>query len=119
MITATLRLTVSNSTREDIIRLFRSLIEPTRVEIGCVKCALYVDLHDRDTILWLEEWQTHEDLERRLRSQQYKKVLAAFDMSIGEPEIRFDTVAETKGLQVIEEARGSGILPRRPADFDQ
>ena len=90
----------------EIVRLLRSLIEPTRVETGCKHCGLYKDLYDPSVIIWLEEWNTQDDLERHLRSTQYKKILAAFDMSSSQPEIRFDTVVKTEGMQLIADARG-------------
>lgn len=107
LINATLRLMVSNNNKYELVRLLRSLIEPTRVETGCLACSLYEDLHDRNAFIWVEEWNTKDDLERHVRSPQYRKILAAFDMSDGQPEIRFDTVVETKGMQLIEEARGA------------
>jgi quinol monooxygenase YgiN len=91
---------------EEIVRLLRSLIEPTRVETGCISCRLYQDVNDPHSITWVEEWTCKEDLKHHLRSQQYRKILAALDMSDVQPDIRFDTVLETKGMQLIEEARG-------------
>ncbi len=106
MITSTIRITVSDSLNSEIVRLLRSLIEPTRVETGCISCGLYKDLRDPDILIWVEDWDTQDDLERHLRSSQYKKVLAALDMSDVQPELRFDTVVETRGMQLIAEARG-------------
>ncbi len=47
-----------------------------------------------------------DDLNRHVRTQKYKTILAALDMSDAQPEISFDTVVETKGMQLIEEALG-------------
>ncbi len=105
MITSTIRITASESSNGEIVRVLRSLIEPTRVETGCVSCGLYRDLHDSSIIFWLEEWNTQDDLERHIRSPHYKKILAAFDMSNTQPDMRFNTVIETKGMQLIAEAR--------------
>ena len=107
MITATLRLTASKKQVGEIVRMLRSLIEPTRVQSGCISCGLYKDLYDPSVIIWVEEWGTQVDLNRHLRSPQYKKILAAFDMSNSQPEMRFDTVIKTKGMQLIAEARGT------------
>ena len=106
MITSTIRITTSENRGSELIGLLRSLIEPTRVETGCISCGLYKDLHDPNSIIWVEEWNTQDDLERHLRSRQYKKILAAFDMSCSQPDMRFNTVIETKGMQLIAEARG-------------
>jgi quinol monooxygenase YgiN len=106
MITATLRISVSNTKKEEAIRLLRSLVGPTRVETGCISCHLYQEVSDPDVVTWVEQWRTQDDLECHLRSPQYKRILAALDMSDVEPEINFDTVIETKGMHLIEEARG-------------
>ena len=86
--------------------MLRSLIEPTRFETGCLSCSMYRDIQDSSVVIWAEEWKTQKDLEHHLRSPQYKKNLAAFDMSNAQPDMRFNTVVETKGMQLIEEARG-------------
>ncbi len=106
LITSTIRITESETADGEIVRVLRSLIEPTRVETGCLSCGLYKDLHDPSIIIWIEDWKTQGDLERHLRSPQYKKILAAFDMSDSQPDMRFDTVVETKGMQLIADARG-------------
>ncbi len=107
MINALLRIPVSEQNRASITRLFRSLIEPIRSETGCISCRLYREPKDPNVLTWVEEWRTREDLDRHLRSQRYTKILAALDMADAEPEVRFDTVVETVGMQLIEEARSS------------
>lgn len=109
MINAILRIPVSKDNQRKVIQLLRSLIEPTRVERGCISCRLYREIDEDDALTWLEEWDTPEDLRRHLRSPMYKRILTALDMSDAQPEVRFDTVAETRGMQLIEEARGVGF----------
>jgi len=106
LITATLRIRVSKGKKGEVIRLLRSLIGPTRVETGCMSCHLYQDVNDQYAVTWMEQWSSQDDLNCHLRKPQYKRILAALDMSDVQPEIRFDTVVETKGMQLIEEARG-------------
>ncbi len=106
MISALLRIPVSAENKDEIFRLLRSLVEPTRVETGCLSCRLYQELNDPPVLTWVEEWATREDLEAHLRSPKYKMILAALDMADARPEVRFDTVIETMGMQLIEEARG-------------
>jgi quinol monooxygenase YgiN len=101
-----MRITAAEKASGEVIRVLRSQIEPTRVETGCISCGLYMDLYDPSIIVWVEEWKTQDDLERHLNSPQYKKVLAVFDMSETPPDLRFNTVVKTKGLQLIAEARG-------------
>ena len=107
MITALLRIPVSEKRKDEITRLLRSLVEPTRVETGCISCRLYQELRDPCVLTWVEEWESRNDLDRHLRSSRFKKILAALDMAEAEPEVRFDTIAETSGMQLIEAARRS------------
>jgi quinol monooxygenase YgiN len=101
-----MRITAAENANGEVIRVLRSQIEPTRVETGCISCSLYKDLYNPSIIVWMEEWKTQADLERHLNSPQYKKVLAVFDMSSTPPDLCFNTVVKTKGLQLIAEARG-------------
>lgn len=89
-----------------MVRLLRSLIGPTRVETGCISCRLYQEVNNPKSLTWVEEWSTREDLSAHLKSPQYRKILAALDMSDVNPEVRFDTVTETNGMRLIAEARG-------------
>jgi hypothetical protein len=44
-------------------------------------------------------------LARHLRSEDYRLVLAAIEMSQEAPQLHFDTVAVRGGLEVVEAAR--------------
>jgi quinol monooxygenase YgiN len=105
MITATLRINVCEERRADVNKLLRSLIEPTRVETGCLNCRLYYEKDNPNSLTWVEEWKTEGDLRRHVGSPQYRRILAALDMSDVQPEVRFDKVVETTGMQLIAEAR--------------
>jgi quinol monooxygenase YgiN len=107
LITATLRIRVSKGKKEDVVGILRSLIGPTRAKTGCLSCRLYQDVNDEFTVTWMEQWRSQDDLNRHVRTPQYKRILAALDMSNVQPEIKFDTVVETKGMQLIEEALGA------------
>ena len=105
MITATLRVTVPAHRRNEVLDLLRSVIEPTQVEPGCLSCRIYQDLENEEALLFEEEWNTQADLDRHIRSDRYVKILAAIDMSSKPPEIRFNTIARTKGIEAIGAAR--------------
>jgi quinol monooxygenase YgiN len=54
----------------------------------------------------LEElWTSGEDVQRHLRSEKYRKILLVVEMAEESPEIRFDTIAESSGVETIEKAR--------------
>ncbi|MGI9456105.1 MAG: putative quinol monooxygenase [Aeoliella sp.] len=102
---ARLRVVVSTQKRGDVMRTLRSLLGPTQVEPGCLGCHFYQDAQDENVLSFEEEWQSEGDLNRHLRSDQYRKLLAVVDAAAEQPEIRFDRISSTEGIEVIERAR--------------
>ena len=105
MIQASLRIVAPAGKRDEIVRTFRSLLEPTEVKHGCLGCRFYQDVADENALTYVEEWQTQEDLERHLRSDQYRKLLALIDLSTAPPELRFHTISETSGIEYLATVR--------------
>ncbi len=101
MIIATLRMTAPPGKRTEILRTLRPLLGPTRVQPGCLSCRLYRDVEQSNALIWLEEWESQAALERHVRSADYRILLAMLDLSSKPPEIRFDTVAATQGMEMI------------------
>lgn len=62
-------------------------------------------------IAWLDlmfeaMWRSEEDLNHHLRSDEYRKVLLVMEMALKQPEIRFDTISSSRGIETVERARG-------------
>ncbi len=110
MILCTLRLLLSETDRVRVITSLTHLIGWTRVQPGCRACHLLTDIEEPGALVLLEEWETPDHLNRHLRSEDYRRVLAAIELSQGPPEIRFDTVEAAGGIEVVEAARA----PRTP-----
>ncbi len=101
MIIATLRMTAPPGKRTEILRTLKPLLGPTRVQPGCLSCRLYRDVEQTNTFVWMEVWESQAALERRFQSADYRILLALLDLSSQLPEIRFDTVAATQGMEII------------------
>jgi len=76
------------------------------VQSGCRKCDLYQDVEHPEAITLVEEWESQADLDPRLRSEDYRAVLAAIELSQELPLIHFDTVTRRTGLEIVASARG-------------
>jgi hypothetical protein len=50
-------------------------------------------------------WSDEENMERYLRSDEYRQVLLVLEMAMKQPEIRFDTILSSTGIETIERAR--------------
>ena len=53
-----------------------------------------------------EVWRTGEGLDLHLRSEEYRNLLLVLEMALKQPEIRFDTISSSTGIETIEKARG-------------
>jgi quinol monooxygenase YgiN len=107
MILATIRMTMPSRKSGEVLRILRTMAMRCRAEPGCLSCNLYGDLQEKNVLMLEEVWRSKEELELHLRSDEYRNLLVVLEMSLKEPEIRFDTVSSSTGIETIEEARSS------------
>ena len=101
-ILVTLKMTVRPEKRHDLLETIKGMLEPTRVERGCLSYRLYEDIEDRNAFVLLEEWETQQDLERHIRTDNQQRILTLMDLLSRQPELRFNTVSHTTGMDLIE-----------------
>jgi quinol monooxygenase YgiN len=111
MMQATIKMNFSPEKIEGILNILRSIVERTRAEAGCISCSVYLNTEEKTAIVFDNKWRSNEDMQRYLRSEEYKKVLLVVEMANTEPEIRFDTITESSGVETIEKARKKFSLP--------
>lgn len=104
MILATLRMDFIPEKLSEAVHILHSNIERTLAKSGCLGCSVYEDTN-KQHIVYEEKWRNDEDLQRHLRSEDYQKVLLVMEMAITPPEIRFDTIISSSGVETIEKAR--------------
>jgi len=101
-ILVTLRMIVQPERRSDFLETMRGMLEPARVERGCLSYRLYEDVEDRNTFVLVEEWKTQKDIESHIRTDNQRRLLALMDLLSEQPELRFNTVSHTAGMDLIE-----------------
>ena len=106
MVIVTLRMKVPGGKRKDFLDSARMITGPTAVQPGCISCRFYQDLDDPDAVLLVEEWESQEWLDRHIRSDEYRIILSFMELSTKAPEIKFNTISKTDGMEVIEAVRG-------------
>ena len=98
----TLRMIVRPEKRRDLLETMRGMLEPARVERGCLSYRFYEDIEDRNAFVLVEEWKTQKDLESHLRTDNQRRMLALMDLLSAEPALLFNTVSHTAGMDLIE-----------------
>jgi quinol monooxygenase YgiN len=83
----------------------QTLMVSTRLETGCLGCAVRQEERGEWTIRYEEEWETEADLRRRVRSDRFTAILSLMEASQRPPDIQFDFVTITRGLDYVAAVR--------------
>ena len=102
MIIMSLNFSVSTLMKKDVINIFDSMAGSTSVKPGCKKVNLYSDINNDDDVLLILEWNSHKEMEKHIRSEEFRKIMVLMDLSNEAPIIRFNTVSSTMGFELVE-----------------
>jgi quinol monooxygenase YgiN len=105
MVRITIRLLIPLEKQSEALEILGSIIEQTQFELGCISSRIYRGVEDVRAIMLEELWASDEDVQRHLRSEKYRKILLVVEMAEESPEIRFDSIAHSSGVETIEQAR--------------
>ena len=108
MIVGTLRISPAPHRRAEILEVFRATQGPVRAQPGCLACHIYEEQGPEQAVVLIERWESQAALEAHLRSEAYRRVLGAVELSGAPPEISFDYVSSTEGMDLIERSREPG-----------
>ncbi len=105
MIQAFIRIMIPPQKSGEVLGILKPVVGLCEVEPGCLSCHIYSDLQDKSIFLLTQVWRTEEDLNRHIRSDEYLNLLLALELAIKQPEIRFDTISNSTGIETIQKAR--------------
>jgi quinol monooxygenase YgiN len=105
MIHSTLRLTIPPRKMAEALGILTPMAERIKVDPGCLGCHLYMDMLEKNVLMFEQLWRSEEDLKHHLRSNEYRCVLLLMEMGLAPPEVRFNVITQTSGFETIELAR--------------
>lgn len=105
MIISTLKIVLSDLKRDEALDLLRMYLGPLAYQSGCLGCQVYQELDSENNIILIERWVSQAYLDLHLSSGEYKKVLALMEISSAPPEIKFHTVWNSEGIELLEKLR--------------
>ena len=106
MILATIRMTIPPQKRDEALKILRSMAKQCNFHSGCLGCHIYDDVQEDNVLMFEEMWRNEEDLAQHLRSEKYHDMLLVMEMALKHPEVRFNTVSTSTGIETIKKARG-------------
>ena len=74
---------------------------------GCAAFHIYEEQGPDPAVVLVERWDSEAALDAHIRSESYRRILGAIELSAGPPEVCFDHVSASEGMELIE---------RSPAD---
>jgi len=105
MVVGTLRIVPSSDRRPEVLEVLRSIEGPVRAQPGCAGFHIYEE-HDADrAVVLVERWESAFALEAHIRSEAYRRILGAIELCGHPPEVYFDHVSVTEGIELIERTR--------------
>ena len=108
MIIGTIRILPVQRRRADVLEVLRSVQGPVRAQPGCTACQILEEQDPEPAIVFVERWDSQAALEAHLRSEMYRRILGAIELSGGRPDVRFEHVSASEGLELIERLRNPG-----------
>lgn len=107
MIISTIRMALPNEKYNDALKIVRSIAVQSADNPGCLSCSFFSDTEERDVLMVQSIWKSQEDLGRHVRSEDHKKLLSILEVFSKQPEVRFDRVSMTAGIEYIEKIRNT------------
>ena len=106
MVHATIKLLMPRAKIAEAFDILRSVVEQLRSLPGCVGCALYQSVIDPNVIMFEEDWESENDLDRQIASDRYRDILLLMEMASEPPEVKFIPIPESSGMDRIVKIRG-------------
>jgi quinol monooxygenase YgiN len=91
--------------RAQVMEILQGVHDLTEAHPDCLGCWLRDQDEVHDHIRYAEEWATEDGLSEHVRSDLYRRVLAALDLSSRPPEVQFHFSSVSKGMDLIHSLR--------------
>jgi len=105
MILSTLRLFPPRDQRLNVLGILRSVQGPAQALSRCLSSRLFEEDGYDEAILYMEQWESEQELNRHIRSNLYNRILVAAELSRTPPEFDFHYIRESRKLDMIEALR--------------
>jgi len=104
-IRSTIRMLIPLNKQSEALDILISVKAQIQFEPSLISARLYRGVDEVRAIMVEELWENNEGMLRHLNSDVYRQVLYVIEMAEEPPQIRFDTIANSKGFEVIKKAR--------------
>ena len=97
---------------EHALRLLLSVKGEILTKRGCRACDVSTEAADAGVVHYREEWESEAAFREHVRSEEFRRVLIALDLSSEEPRIVVGDLSGHGGMEYLRELRESDPLPQ-------
>jgi quinol monooxygenase YgiN len=90
---------------KELSQTLLAIVSQIRRGKGCMGCDVLRNVEDENRYRLIGKWKSKNDCNNHLRSEEFSVLLGAMNLLQKRPEIRFDVVSSTKGIEEIHKAR--------------
>jgi len=96
---------------EQAVRLLLSTKRDILAKRGCRACDVSTEAADAGVVHYREEWESEAAFREHVRSEEFRRVLIAMDMSSEEPRIVAGNLTGHSGMAYLREFREPNSAP--------
>jgi len=104
-IRSTIRMLIPLNKQSEALEILGNVSAQVQFEPNCISSRLYRGVDEVRAIMVEELWESYPDLLEHLQSDAYRRLLLVIEMAEEPPDIRFETIAHSTGVELIENAR--------------
>jgi quinol monooxygenase YgiN len=93
------------------VRLLLSVKGDILTKRGCRACDVSTEAADAGVVHYREEWESEDAFRKHVRSEEFRRVLIAMDMSSEEPRIVIGNLTGHGGMAYLRELREPDSIP--------
>jgi quinol monooxygenase YgiN len=99
------RLPTAETQTPDMVRALSRVMVSAQIDRGCDHVELTRDADDASVLIYVEDWEDREQLDRRIRSERFGALLGLMEACSSVPQLELRFVSEVQGLDYVASVR--------------
>ena len=88
-----------------MVRALSRVLVSAQLDRGCEHAELARDTEDESVLIYLEDWENQEQMDRRLRSDRFGALLELMEACPAPPLLELRFVSDVRGLDYVASVR--------------
>jgi quinol monooxygenase YgiN len=101
---STIRMLIPLNKQSEALEILQTVSAQIQFNPNCISTHLYRGVDDGRAVMIEERWTSDEHVIQHLRSDIYRRILLVVEMAEEPPEIIFDVIERSTGIEKIEKA---------------